>query len=218
MGCERALACGLPMDHGKRKEAARIIRSFATGTGGPYAWDDFTSPKRKDAEEQEVVDYCAWTEGLYPSEKGAWCSEEGMVKLIGLADMLESPVPFGAISDFIHAEYKRLGVPVQVASRPAKKRLAWYWSRVFWFGLLGFVFLVWLWGYKLEAPTNYVWSRSGGDSHVGVGDSRIWFGSNIRGHRSGSAGKREVFRAIEEPRSIKPVSYTHLTLPTTERV
>lgn len=190
------------MDHGKRKEAARVIRAFATGAGGPYDWDDFISPKRKDAEEQEVVDYCVSTEGLYPSEKGAWCSEEGMVKLIGLADMLESPVPFGAISDFIQAEYKRLGAPVGVASR-AKKSLAWYWSRVFWFGLLGFVFLVWLWGYKLEAPTNYLWSTSGGNSYVGVGDSRVWFGLNI----SGSVGWKESFRAIEEPRSKEPIKW-----------
>jgi len=196
------------MDHGKRKEAAKVIRAFATGTGGPYDWDGFISPKRKDAEEQEVVDYCTWAEGLYPSEKGAWCSEEGLVKLIVLADMLESPVPFGAISDFIQAEYKRLGVAPRVESRPPKKRLAWYWSRVFWFGLLGFVFLVWLWGYKLEAPTEYRWQRSGGSSHVGVGDSRVWFGSNIHGHGPALFGSpEEDFEVIEKPLSMEPIKW-----------
>ncbi len=131
-----------------------------------------------------------------------------MVKLIGLADMLESPVPFGAISGFIQAEYGRLGVPPQVASRPPKKRLAWYWSRVFWFGLLGFAFLVWLWGYKLEAPTSYQWNRSGGNSIVGVGDSLVWFGSNIHGFDPDPfAQTEEGFRVIETIRFMEPAKW-----------
>lgn len=53
-------------------------------------------------------------------------------------------------------------------------RGAWYGSRLFWGGVLGFAFLLFVWAYKLESPIAYRAGSADVMGTLGVGEGRVW--------------------------------------------
>jgi hypothetical protein len=68
------------------QEAAEAIEAFLEGRGGAWAWDDFTSIKKKDAFLESARVRCLTVRSEYPAkEKSHYCSPEGMNVLRALA-------------------------------------------------------------------------------------------------------------------------------------
>lgn len=51
----------------------------------------------------------------------------------------------------------------------------WYRSGLFWFGLPGFLYLLWNWGAYLRTPTSVSWGTQKAEYCLGWGDARIGF-------------------------------------------
>jgi len=77
-------------------------------------------------------------------------------------------------------------------------RLAWYWSRLFWGGLLGIACLLFVWGYKLEAPAVYRIGWTDVEGSVGVGEGRVSAQVQIRTNRADPFSALVSGFAVEE--------------------
>jgi len=72
-----------------REEVARIIGQFLDGSGGKWDWDNFCSIEIDDPELDDIRLLCAGASEVYaPTEKGHYCSAEGIEYLRGIAHEL----------------------------------------------------------------------------------------------------------------------------------
>ena len=63
-----------------RLDVARVLEEFLEGTGGPYAWDDYTLGMRfEDKQLEDIRLRCArLSEEFPPTQRGHYCSEPGL--------------------------------------------------------------------------------------------------------------------------------------------
>jgi hypothetical protein len=62
----------------EKRYIARAIRHFLDGSTGEWDWEDFTSAPLKNPQTEEIRQFCAATNRLFPpTENGDWCSEAG---------------------------------------------------------------------------------------------------------------------------------------------
>lgn len=138
------------MTSSERIHAAETILAFLGGRRVTYDWDDFISAGKKDAEHQQVSDFCAASDVLFPPEdESSWCSSEGEAKLRELAEMLRSDVPFAEIGNFIDEEWNRAalepyasGLEELPPSLPPKPRKSGW---LFVFLIIAGILVWWFW-------------------------------------------------------------------------
>lgn len=74
-----------------RREVAQILENFLAGTGGKWAWDDFTSFALDDEELERIRIRCRGLDSeLPPLEKGHFCSERGFEVIRGFVRELRA--------------------------------------------------------------------------------------------------------------------------------
>jgi hypothetical protein len=76
----------------------------------------------------------------------------------------------------------------------------WHHSRLFWFGLPGFLFLIWIWWAYLRTPQSISWGTKKAEYCFGWGDSDVGFVVNKYEFYIGLEGSPELgFYTREEP-------------------
>ena len=79
-------------------------------------------------------------------------------------------------------------------------KICWYRSRLFWFGLLGLLFLIWAWWAYLRTALSISWGTKKAEYCFGWGDSDVAFVVNRREFHTGLEGSPELgFHTREEP-------------------
>ena len=73
----------------RRDEIIEILDDFTNDKGGRWDWDNFISIRLRNVEAEEVrIEVLKIEEEFPPSQKGQWCSQEGVEKLKNLAARL----------------------------------------------------------------------------------------------------------------------------------
>ena len=83
-----------PAPGGEYEAAASIIEDFVEGRSDPWAWDDFTSIRKKDPFLESVRAKCVRIPSEHPPrDLGRYCDDEGLEVLRGLARSLREKSP-----------------------------------------------------------------------------------------------------------------------------